>query len=1025
MFLSDLSIRRPVGMCCVIIAFILFGLNAYREMSVEMFPSVDLPIITIMTVYPGASPEEIETDVAKKIEDAVGTLDGLKHLDSACMANVCLTILEFELEVDVDIAATDVREKLDPILTDLPAEAEKPQILKFDVNATPIINLALTGDVSLDELYDYADNELKDRLSVITGVAEVELIGGAEREVHALLNRKKLAAYNLSSMDVVRAIQQGIRTIPSGNIQDEGAEYTVRYDADFDTVESIGDLDVLNRNGSKCYLRDIAQIVMTTDELRQAAFVNGRPAIAIRVVKKAEANAVQVVERVRETVEALAPLAPGGMEIIWVSDSGRFIQSSVNSTIINIGQGILLTALILFFFLYNFRTTFIVAATMPVTVIISLAFLGWINYSLNISTLLALGLSVGILVTNSIVVLESITSRLSDTHDPHEAARLGTRDVAIAVLASASTNVVVLFPIAVMGGRVGIFFKPFAITMIIVTLISLFISFTLTPILCSVLLRKNETAGRRSPLKWLEKMWNREFGAVEGSYAGFIRLLAQRRWASILVLLLVVIAFFQTLTLAPKVGFGFFEEADQGEIFVKLELPTQYNMEQTIERVHEVEKILAKLPHAIYTYSTVGKVQGVMGQASEGVYLAQVLATFPDKTQRETTIYELLDKTRDDLADIPDCMKSVSIPSIIGGQSTPIELVISGPDLNALNRIAEKTLELAKKIPGIADPDTTVRPGKPEFRIRPRRAILSDMGLPATLLGMALRANLAGIEAGTFKEGARSYDIRVKLDEETGKDQVTNFRFPGLTGQSVVLSNLAYIDEVRTPVQITRTDKQRVVKLLAQLDKGKPLGTAADEITSAMEDAELLPAGYTHRYAGMHESMAEAQGEFLKVIIMAILLTYLTLAMVLESFRQPFIILVTIPFALIGIIWALYLAGESIAMFVLLGATMLIGIVVNNAILIMDEVNQSVARGVSPREAIAEATKRKFRPIIMITLAAILGMLPLALGRGLGSELRNAIGFSSVGGIAVSAVLTLIVLPVLYGLLTFSRKSTR
>ncbi|MBX7257513.1 MAG: efflux RND transporter permease subunit, partial [Candidatus Hydrogenedentes bacterium] len=495
MFLSNASVRRPVAMGSLIIGLTLLGLNAYRKVGLEFMPKIDIPYITVVTIYPGASPSEIETDVAKRIEDAVVSIDGLKHVTSTCMEDHAQTLLEFQLNVDVDTAANDVREKLDLILNDFPEGVEKPKVLKYDINAKPIINLALKGSVPIDDLYDYADNALRDRLSVLSGVAEVQLIGGAEREVHLLLDRQKLAERGLTSADVVQTVAQNVRTIPSGRVRENGTEFAVKFDAEYKSIDAINALELSFKEGSRVYLRDVGKAELASAELRQAALIDGEPCIGMRVVKKADANAVQVVNRVKAAMNSIQSELPGGMELVWISDDGDFIESSVDSAISSIWQGVLLTAAILFLFLYNVRTTIIVAITMPLTVIIGIFFIQSFGYTLNTSTLLSLGLSVGILVTNSIIVLEAIAKRFAEGMSAKEAARVGASEVAVAVIASAGTNIVVLFPIITMGSLVGRFFAPFALTMVVVTFVSLFISFTLTPILCAVLLKRSERKG--------------------------------------------------------------------------------------------------------------------------------------------------------------------------------------------------------------------------------------------------------------------------------------------------------------------------------------------------------------------------------------------------------------------------------------------------------------------------------------------------------------------------------------------------
>jgi len=1018
MFLSDASIRRPIAMSCLIIGLTLLGLNSYRKMGLELMPKMDVPFITVTTIYPGASPEQIETDVAKRIEDQVVTIDGLKHVSSACMENVCQTFLEFELDVDVDIAATDVREKLDLIKADFPEDVEDPKILKFDINAMAIIHLALTGEVTLDELYDFADNTLRDRITVISGVANVELIGGAEREVHVMLDPEMLAAKGLSSLDVVTAVQNGIRTIPSGHLKDAGREYSVKFDAEYEAVDDIANLEVANEQGQRTYIRDVGRVAMTTEELRQKASIDGRPCIYIKVVKKAEANAVRVVNRVNVAMDKLNEELPGGMELVWITDDGRFIEATVHSAWINIGQGILLTAAILFFFLYNIRLTLVVAITMPLTIVTGLFFMQQVGFTLNTSTLIAIGMSVGILVTNSIVVLEAIVKRLGQTGNPREAAQLGAKEVTIAVLASAGTNIVVLFPIAMMGSMIGLFMKPLALSMLIMTAVSLFISFTLTPILCSIMLRPTADAEQKGLLSRMEAGFNRLLGKTIDLYRRILSFNERYRFAALGILAVVILMFVHALSLTSKVGFGMFDDPDKAQLFVKLEYPTSYNLDRTVERVRRIETRLKDTPELVHILSSVGKVEGVVGQSTQGVYLAQVLLVFSDRDQRKLTIDDLQEEVRTRIADYPECIITVTQPAIIGGQSHDIELEIAGKELHVLDELALRVRDLADEIQGYEDNDTTVRPGKTELAVLPDRAVMADLGAPVVGLGMTLRANIEGLEAGTFKKGDRNYDIVVELADRPGKEQVERFLFPAVPGKPMLLGNLAHVEERTVPIQITREDKRRVSKLLANLAPTLPMGTAVNVLSERIDSREQFPVGYEYKFAGTYEMFEEMNAAFGEAGLTAVILVILTLAAILESFRQPWLILVTLPLALIGVMWALALTGQSISVFVLLGVVMMIGIVVNNAILIMDQFNVHVAEGISRHKAMITAACERFRPVVMITLAAVLGMLPLALGKGIGAEMRNGVGIASVGGILISGILTLIVIPILYDLFT-------
>lgn len=1017
MWLSNAAIRRPVAMGCLIIALALLGLNSWRKMGLEEMPRMDAPFITVVTVYPGASPEEIETDVAKRIEDAVGTIDGLKHISSACMENVNQILLEFELGMNVDIAATDVREQIDLIRADLPADAEDPRILKFDVNAKPIITMALTGDRTVADLYDYADNDLKDQLTRIMGVADVQIQGGSAREVHVLADRRKMEARGLTTLAVYQAIQDGVRTLPSGRVQDAGTEYSVKFDADFPAAADIGQLQIAGQDGRRIRIADVARVEMAAAELRERATVDGRPCVAIRLVKKADANAVAVTKRVRGAMDDLRAVLPGGMELVWIADDGRYIESTVASAWSNVIAGILLTAAILFAFLYNFRTLLVVSITMPLTIIIGLFFMEKAGFTLNTSTLIAIGMSVGILVTNSIVVLEGITERLNMTDQPSEAAAIGAKARFVAVLASAGTNVVVLFPLAMMASKVGMFIKPLALTMVIMTVVSLFISFTLTPMLCSLLLRPRRE-DRRRVLVRMEAAWNRGFARLLAGYQRLLIVAERHRIVSVMILLAMLGIFIHAVRLGGDIGSTLISEPDRGEIFIKLEYPTRYDLDHTWQRLQEVERRIADLPELRHRLAVAGRVEGVIGRTSEGVYLAQMLLKFTDRDQRSIPIAEIMEMIRSRLEDYPEAIFSVSRPGVFGGQSTEIELEISGKSLDVLDILAADFGEMVADMPGFLDVDTTVRTGKPELRIRPNRPVLADHGMPPVALGMTLRANLEGLTAGTFKQEARNYDIVVRYEKQDGKGQVSRFQLPGEPGMPVLLGSIAHIEERLSPILITRKNKQRISKVFANLEAGKPLGTAVGEIISAIGASQTLPPGYDFAFTGKYEVMTEGQQQMAEAMLIAIVLVFLCLGAILESFRQPVMIFISLPLALIGVMWSLYITGLSMDIFVIMGIIMMAGIVVNNAILILDKFNVNAAAGISRHEAMIMASCERFRPIIMTTIAAVLGMLPLAVSRGIGAELRNAIGVASVGGILISGILTLILLPVIYSLFT-------
>ena len=1007
MFLSKASVARPIAMTCVILVMLLFGLSSYSKLGLDFYPDVDVPYVTVTVVYPGASPEEIEIEIAKRLEDSVGTINGLKDMNSTSMENICILTLEFQLGVDVDIAAMDVREKIDLVKNDLPAAAEDPKIQKFDPAATPVITLMLVGELPIDEMYDYADEKLADRLSTILGVAEVQVSGGDTLEIQIEISKEKLAALGLTIPEVIQKIKAANLKVPAGRIKSGIQEVNVTYDSEFKSFDDLAALEIGNDRGRRIYLRDVAVITKQSKEKRTLAFYDGEPGVILKIVKKGDANAVKVINAIRDTVDELqaAGQIPGGMRLVWVRDSGAFIQSSVDDAVGSIVIGILLTAVILFAFLHEPRSTFIIVISMPVSIVVTFWIMAMMEYTLNTFTLLALGTSVGVLVTNSIVVIENIFKKLASGENPKDAAEHGTSEVAVPVFASAMTNVVVFVPMAMMTSLVGQFLVPFAVVMTIATLVSLFISFTLTPILASIWLRRDMPQPRWL-LRWFNGTMDKLYRALERGFDWTIDIASRH---VIWVLAGVVVLFFLTFRFIP-VSVTFTPKDDQGEFVIKLEYPTDFNLDTTLARTRDVEKLIRALPNVEHTATVIGKVQGSVGQATEGVFLAEITVVARPKTERNEKLDDMLAMFREQLADLSNCIVTVNIPSGVGGSSAEYELKIAGENLDQLNEYGLQIAQALRDSGMARDVDTTVRSGKPEQKVIPRRPILQNMGLQSKTIGTILRGSLEGIEAGTYKIGARSYDIRVKLEDRKGLDQLKELSIGSKDGRPLNIEVVAGLKDDTMPTQINRSNRERIVKVLANTAPGVGLGDLATQV----ETFTGLPAGYKTIEGAMVEKMNEAMADFANTILLAVILTYLLIAAVLESWLQPFLIMFTVPLALIGIWWSLYLSGIPLSIFGLLGAVMLIGIVVNNAILIMDDVKMNQANGMRGAEAMRQAVKNKFRPIVMTSIAAILGMVPMAFGTGLGSESRASCGMPVIGGLLSSTFLSLYVIPVLY-----------
>jgi len=1018
MFLATASTKRPIAMSCLLIALIVLGLNAYRKLSLEDMPSVDIPYVTIITTWMGASPEDVEKDVSKHIEDAVSGIDGLKHIESSSLENVSQVVLEFNLSVDVDIAAQDVREKLDVVLAKLPENADRPVVQKININASPVANVFLAGEVPLDDLYDYADNTIADRFATVPGVADVQVIGGNAREVWVELNRDTLAAAGLTSFDVVASLQGNILSLPGGRVREAGDEYTVRFDAEYREIADIADLEVANHDGSRLRLDDLGTVRLATEEVRQRAVLDGQPGVVLKIIKKAEGNTVAVASEVRKRFEQIRRELPGGMVLTWVSDEAASVQASVDSAVSSVLGAILLCAAILFVFLINIRTTLIVVITMPVTICISLFFMHLAGQSLNTVTLLAIGLSTGVLVANSIVVLENIVSTFAVRNDPWEAARIGASEVTVAVLASAGTNVVVMFPIAMMTSLVGRMLSAFAITTLIVNATSILISFTLTPMLCAMLLEPSGTR-KNSLFARLGRIWDRGFHRTATGFTAVLRWLAWHKYTNVPIGVgFVLLVIFTLKSGGSRLGFNFFATDDNGRVFIRVEMPAYYDLDKTVNRLAGVQERLRGLSDVQHVLTTAGRAESMSGLANEGVYMGQVEMFFAPKTERAWTLQDRLSEIRALLADETDCRVSASVLGKMGGQSFQIDYNLTGDELQTLEATATAIRDASRRLTDVAQIDTTVRDSKPEIRITPKRPVLADLGLPATRLGMIVRANVDGIVAANYKRGDRTYDIRVKLAGREGKDQIRQFLLPGRTGRPIVLESVADVEDTRSTIQIYRVDKRRTVKILGDIAPGATMSGVGGEIARLVDEQNLVPPGCTLDTSGVSEMMGETIADFGEAILLAAFLTLLTLAAILESWSRPVLVLLTLPMALVGVIWALVFTGSSITILVLLGMLMLIGVVVNAAILIVDKTAQNLQGGMCRREAMLDAITDQFRPVLMVVLASGLGMLPIAVSTGIGSENRVGIGIASVGGILVAGVLTLTILPLIYTLTT-------
>ena len=1028
MFLSKWSVRRPIAMTAFIIVMVIIGVSLYPRISIDLLPHMEIPTILVRCVYEGASPEEIEIEIAKRIEDAVSSIDGINHVTSMSIEDSASVQLDFNMGIDVDVAATDIREALNRIRDDFPAGAKEPTIRKIDSNATTVVTLGVVGDRSTDDLYDYAKDVLADRFASVPGVGEVRVSGANEMQIHILLDRERLVAMNISINDIVAKLRANNIRRPLGRIQFDRLEKNITFDGDFKDFEAIRALEIGKFKGRRVYLRDVAEVRLMSREVRSRAYLGGRPAARFFIIKKGEANAIEVIRGIRRRVEEIRRNGelPSGMELVWHHDTGEFIQASVDDAWTSILFGILLTAVILFMFLHDAKSTFIVMVTMPISVIVTFSMMAYLNYSFNIMTLLALGCSVGVLVTNSIVVIENIFRHLDRRATVRNAAERGTDEVIAAVSASALTNVVVFVPVMMMKTRIGSMMVPFAGVMVGATLASLFISFTLTPILSCVLLkrRRNGADGEKPNAKesWLAKLNRRFFAPWDRGYdwvcRGFNKSIEwTARHPLPLIVLVLALSLGAVYLAVPRVGLGFLPYCDQGDIRIKFEFPTNYNLETTnrliLEAADHLKKYDVRNGGFIKRMAiSVGTTDGGRGLVSSAVYLGQISIKTTGKWERQESIYELQDILRRELAYLDNCRITLSIPATYGGSGAEIRCVISGPDLAVLEEAERSVME---RLPGLGiarDFDSSRRERKPNINVTPNRTVLQNLGMSANELYQYMLGSLDGIEVGDFRRGARTFDIRVKNRKEYGEAQLIQ-NAPAVRGGNPLSADvLSFLTEDTRPVVINRYDKVRTMWLFANTVPGHALGDVSAAIRKLAEDA--LPPGYKVKMSGSVEYMNETAREFVQVMILAAILTYLLIAAIMESWTKPFLIMLTVPLGFLGMYVTLALAGMPMSMMGLLGGVMMIGIVVNNAILIMDECSSLIRSGMTTHLAMVRAAQSKFRPIVMTSIASVAGMIPMAFGRGLGSELRASCGVGVVGGLVAASLLTLYLIPALY-----------
>jgi len=1030
----NIVVKRRVLTTVLVAIVVILGALSYFTLGLRRFPEIDFPVASVTTIYPGGSPEEIETEITKRIEDACSSISGIDEMTSYSQQGTSMVMIQFDLGEDIDIKAMDIRDKIDQIRRDLPEDAEDPIVGKFSIASFPVVTLALVGPQDVNELYRVADEDLSDRLSQITGVAEVQLTGGQKREIHVLLEPAKLRKHGISVDEVAAAIQSANLEIPGGFITEPAIEYTIRTTGRFTDSDQILRVPVRNTGEGVLEIRHLGTVKDTFEEARSRSRADGKNSIILSILTQSDANEVAVADGVRELLPSLQKSLPAGGELFIAEDMSKFIRGALDNVRSNIIAGIILTSIAIYLFLGSWRGTVIVAAVIPTALVATFVFLLFTGITINILTLTGLALSVGIIVNNSILILENSHRFMDEGLAPMDAAIAGTKDISLAILSSTATNLVVFLPIAFMGEIIGQFMKEFGLTIVYVTTVSLGVSFTLTPMMCGALLHQEATDG--PPLGRLRKLTKAVFGFLPGLFVlgfsaaqqGYERFLDRCiRWWPIVLLVTLVAFIGSAVIVATVIGAEMFPPEDEGRFRITVETPVGSSLEFTDARTEQVEHIIAeRVPHLEHYYSRVGRVSGFVGSSSRGTNLAEIGIVVCDKADRPLTVQDIVNQLRPYLAEVDSAKVSASAGDSRrpGGQA--IEIQVSGPDMDELRRVSAELKDIVQAVPGTSDVTDSWRTGQPEIRIIPDQSQAGRHNLTVRDLALTLRSYIEGREVSQFRDGGEDYDIRVRLAEayrDWGENVGGMFIKSPATGQMVRIGEVAEVGYESGPTVIMRKDRMRLITVGAQLKGDRTLGQVVADVEKQMDEQMDVPPGIAIGAGGQTDMMQKNFRELFKAMGTASVLTFLCVAGIIESFVFAIVILAAVPICLIGVAIALLVGDVSMNIFSLMAMIMLVGLVVNNAIIVLDYATREQLKHLSPGDRVRQACSVRFRVMMMANATTIIAMIPLARGLGFAGQIFKPIAVVEIGGIAAAASLSMIVIPVVYTLVERFREA--
>lgn len=1014
MSLTELSIKRPTLIVVIFAVLGLLGVASYFSIGYELLPKMSKQIITISTAYPGAAPSEVENSVTKKVEDAVSSLEKLDNIKSQSLESMSKVIVEFKSDVDINQAMQDAQRKLDGIAADLPDDADEPEISKFSTDDAPIMKMSVSSTIGNRELYDIADQRIVPILSKLAGVANVGLMGGEERQILVNIDRKKLESFGMDAQQVLKAVESSNLDFPAGAVKNESNETTIRLAGKFKNTTDIEDVVITSRDGRAIYVKDVATVIDGIKETETISRYNATTAIGLLIYKQSDANAVHVSEQVQEEIKKLEQqYGSSGLKFAIAQDSSEFTLKAAEAVNHDLLLAIVLVALVMLVFLHSMRNAIIVMVAIPASLVSTYIAIYAFGFTFNLMTLLALSLVIGILVDDSIVVLENIQRHMEMGKDKRKAALEGRNEIGFTAMSITLVDVVVFLPITMVDGLIAQILRQFSAVVVVSTLMSLFVCFTLTPLLVSRFGKLTHPSRKKIGgriILWVEN----QIEKLTEAYSALLKWsFGHKRWVLITTIVLIVGSF--SLVGLGFIGNEFINMGDRGELVVNVELPKDATIRQTNLKTQEVEQYILSKPEVVNIFSSMGKSDNTMGQQGER-HKAELGIKLVDKSERSVSSEQFSAILKKELEQKIEGVKiTTSQVDMLGNTSeAPIQLVLNGENVDELLKYADTILAKMKTVPGTSGAKVSIENNKPEISVKIDKEKMTALGLRMDQVGGVINLAFSGNSDSKLTQGQYDYDITVKLDafNRQSVDELKQLAFVNAAGQTIRLEQFAGIERTIGPAKLERKDRISSVTVSTEV-VGRPQGTVGEEI-KALVEKDPLPGGITISYEGNMKQQADAFGSLGYALIASIIFVYLIMVALYNSYIYPFVVLFSIPVAIIGALLALALNMQSLNIFSLLGIIMLIGLVAKNAILIVDYTNQLKESGKNTKDALMESGRTRLRPILMTTIAMVIGMLPLALASGAGAEWKNGMAWALIGGLTSSMLLTLVVVPVMY-----------